>query len=57
VHRKRAADILGGPGAYKLATVTLTHEALTKHQAQLTDLTDPATAGSSPLLSPISPAN
>ena len=32
-----------GPVPYKLATLTLTHEALTKHEAQASDLTDPIT--------------
>ena len=32
-----------GPVPYKLATLTLTHAALTKHEAQASDLTDPIT--------------
>ena len=32
-----------GPVPYKLATLTLTHDAVREHQAQLTDLTNPPT--------------
>src|SRR5262249_61499299 len=32
-----------GQVPYRLATLTLTHDALTKHQARLSDMTDPST--------------